>query len=284
MTEEQKQQLRHPERADNPFYQAVIRKVEVLLPPDDPQSVCACDHSRLLHHDGKECVGVGFGLDGQPGKCYCECFRWAPWKGEPDREELRVHGLPCLLVRNLDIGNWCGYVGVPPGHPWHGRDYSGIRPNPDGHGGLTYASECAGMICHTPEPGESDDVWWLGFDCCHSSDSMPYSDEIIRPAMKSWHDAHPDFDRDSFQDYKRIEYVRGEVVRLADQAKIAGDRGYNETCHILFNGLPMCRFRVDQPGHWPPGHVWVAKDDRWDCNCEGCRAALEAEAEKCSTE
>src|SRR5215510_304522 len=28
-------------------------------------------------------------------------------------------------------------------------------------------------ICHTPSPGEPDNVWWLGFDCCHLGDLYP---------------------------------------------------------------------------------------------------------------
>ena len=28
-------------------------------------------------------------------------------------------------------------------------------------------------ICHIPDQGEPDDVWWLGFDCLHGGDLAP---------------------------------------------------------------------------------------------------------------
>jgi hypothetical protein len=267
-----------PNRANNPIFVAVTQKVEQLFPPDDNRAVCACNHMKLLHPPEGPCQGLH-----PDAMCYCDRFRWAPWKGEPDREEFRVHGFPCLLVRHDELGHWCGYVAVPPGHPWHGRNYDHVRPYPEVHGGLTYSSACGGHICHKPAPGESDDVWWLGFDCAHAGDTSPYSDEIIRPLMKSWHDEHPQFDRDAYRAYKGIGYIRAETTRLADQARAAGYNGYMETCHILFNGLPLCRFRADLPGDWPPGHTWVAKDSYFESNCEGCRAALEQES-GCSTE
>ena len=44
----------------------------------------------------------------------------APWLTEPDRLEWTHEGYPCLAVRN-SFGAWCGYVGVPEGHPWYER-------------------------------------------------------------------------------------------------------------------------------------------------------------------
>lgn len=46
-----------------------------------------------------------------------------PWQKEPDRMEWEHKGLPCLIVRG-PVGAWCGYVAVPPSHPWHGIGYS----------------------------------------------------------------------------------------------------------------------------------------------------------------
>lgn len=110
------------------------------------------------------------------------------WDNEADRYEWRdkATGLPCLIVRNRS-GALCGYVGVSPSHPWHGVDYAGCAletPCEEGrycehsvggpvHGGLTYSGKCDGPICHTPKPGESDDVWWFGFDCAHGGDLVP---------------------------------------------------------------------------------------------------------------
>ncbi len=95
-----------------------------------------------------------------------------PWDNEPDRWEDRELGFPVLAVRNWH-GEWCGYVGVPPGHPWHGKNYNDVPL--EAHCGLTYGSLCHGSICHVPRAGEPAEVFWLGFDCGHCGDLSPAS-------------------------------------------------------------------------------------------------------------
>jgi hypothetical protein len=132
-----------------------------------------------------------------------------PWHAEPDRLQFEHEGFPCLIVRGR-MGNLCGYVGVPPGHPWHRREYEGIEAKV--HGGLTYAAKCSGWICHIAKPGEPDDVWWLGFDCAHSGDLIPgmyVGLPGLRHEMRNW------------ETYKDVSYVRAETQRLAEQAKTA---------------------------------------------------------------
>lgn len=206
---------------------------------------------------------------------------WArgPWDGEPDKRQWPDPdtGLPCLAVRG-PAGAWCGYVGVMPGHPWHGKDYDAcVSPElhddhesddkgwhynctPSGilraHGGLTFASGCseltrerweqwraniegrenearqyprgsvarimqeratelesfeawheygrATFICHLPEPGEPDNVWWFGFDCAHSGDLAPKYDGL------GGHHFGDDM-------YRDLAYVEREVTSLAKQ-------------------------------------------------------------------
>jgi hypothetical protein len=106
---------------------------------------------------------------------------WA--RGEWDNETDKVQwtdddtGLPCLAVRNGFFGNWCGYVGVPREHPYYGQSYDDVPVN--AHWGLTYADKCREEdkehgICHIPDDGQSDDIWWFGFDYAHSGDVLPY--------------------------------------------------------------------------------------------------------------
>ena len=144
-----------------------------------------------------------------------------PWDQEPDRVEFKTAaGFPGLIVRH-EIGHWCGYVAVPPGHPCHGHGYmSEYEKGADGwddydrpihnpvdslsvHGGITYAEKCAGDVCHVPEPGEPDDVFWLGFDCAHAWDLSPRDWEHGR----NWPDHH----------YRDAAYVRAECESLAEQ-------------------------------------------------------------------
>jgi hypothetical protein len=69
---------------------------------------------------------------------------WArgAWDDEPDKIQWQdeASGLPCLIVRGPS-GALCGYVGVSPGHPWHGSDYDSCDVAV--HGGLTFAHGCA---------------------------------------------------------------------------------------------------------------------------------------------
>lgn len=146
---------------------------------------------------------------------------WAPgpWDAEPeDRVEWRSRGFACLAVRNM-MGAWCGYVGVPPGHPWHRQEESADRLEcVEAHGGLTYSGPCDedGVICHVPEPGEPDEVWWLGFDTAHSGDLCPSYTTVrlagMRSAMKSLGRG---------ETYRDLAYVRAEVERLVEQAEAA---------------------------------------------------------------
>jgi hypothetical protein len=139
-----------------------------------------------------------------------------PWKSEPDKAQWidAATGLDCLIHRGPS-GALCGYVGVPPGHRFHGSDYSAVlfdtedgdSSYPEVHGGLTFSDSCAETtredgrgICHIPEPGRPADVWWLGFDCAHSGDLCPSYD-------RSW----------EYGTYRDLEYVKREVESLARQ-------------------------------------------------------------------
>lgn len=137
-----------------------------------------------------------------------ERFGPGPWMDEPDRIEWESGDFPCLMVRNVFSGFWCGYVAMPPGHPWHGQGDDALSRVADVHGGVTYAASCGGTICHVPKPGKPDDVWWVGFDCGHSGDASPCTAKLW--GMREW------------ETYRDAAYVRTEVERLAEQARVAG--------------------------------------------------------------
>lgn len=133
-----------------------------------------------------------------------------PWQKEPDLISWEYKGLPCLMRRNTEVtGSWCGYVAVPSNHPAFEKRYDDVDVCV--HGGLTYASHCQGDICHEPKPGESDNVWWLGFDCAHSGDLSPRMEaqlNLFIPNREGW---------GSFQKYRDMDYVMKEVESLANQ-------------------------------------------------------------------
>lgn len=134
------------------------------------------------------------------------------WDGEPDKKQWTdpATGLPCLIVRG-PAGALCGYVGVSNGHPAFEKDYTNV--DVECHGGLTFADHCSPHkddpekgICHVVQPGDDDNVWWLGFDCAHSWDVRPKDEGRF-----------PRFSEDS--NYKTIGYVTRQVESLAAQLK-----------------------------------------------------------------
>ncbi len=116
------------------------------------------------------------------------------------RELFHHLGLPCL-IRTNQWGAWCGYVAVPPEHPWYGKSWGDI--DADVHGGGTYAETCNDIVCHVAVTGEPDNVWWIGFDCAHAGDLVP---------------GLPHMPDDVYRDRG---YVVSQVERLASQAVTA---------------------------------------------------------------
>jgi hypothetical protein len=132
------------------------------------------------------------------------------WTDEPDKVQWTddATGLVCLTVRSPG-GHWYGYVGVTEGHPFFGVDYTDTygKADIDVHGGLVYSDfrqerDDEHGICHTPEPGQPERVWWFGFDCAHRGDRSPaYS-----------------FNRGPYdEEYRRLRYVQEQCASLAGQ-------------------------------------------------------------------
>lgn len=128
-----------------------------------------------------------------------------PWDDEPDYLQWKdeATGLPCLIVRN-NTGALCGYVGVDRSHALYGVSYHEApeRCHNAVHGCLTYSDKCSGNICHTPEPGETDDVWWFGFDCAHYCDFVPGY-----PRYSEW--------GGTYRKYRKLGYVKANCRMLA---------------------------------------------------------------------
>jgi hypothetical protein len=146
---------------------------------------------------------------------------WGPgaWQDEPDKVQWAdpATGLPCLIKRN-GAGSLCGYVGVPDGHPWFGTDGDDLDGGgPHVHGGITYTGLCqpgpeAASICHVPAAGESDRVWWLGFDAAHSGDFCPAYEARVREVI-----AGPG----GSETYRDRAYIEAQCAHLAHQVKEA---------------------------------------------------------------
>lgn len=144
-----------------------------------------------------------------------------PWLSEPNKVQWvdAATQLPCLIVRG-PFGALCGYAGVLPGHPFHGKSYDDV--DVDVHGRLTFAAGCqhpedeSTGVCHIPEPGTPDEVWWFGFDCAHCFDLMPGIPDLGMGSYIERHISTGDVYRDA-------DYVAREVTSLAAQLDVMGD-------------------------------------------------------------
>lgn len=102
-------------------------------------------------------------MDYRPTEVDRSKFPPGPWDNEPDDyEEWQYMGYTCVVWRN-SFGNWCGYVGIPPSHPYYGKHYDNDEVALDVHGGLTFSDTFF----------EGSTTWFLGFDCGHWNDLVP---------------------------------------------------------------------------------------------------------------
>jgi len=127
-----------------------------------------------------------------------------PWVSEPDVVSWvdEATGLPCLILRNPQMGNLCGYVGVSGGHPAFGHAYDGndevgeCLSHARVHGGLTFAG---------PRwDGVADGYYYFGFDCAHYGDKAYFSAPLAG-AMKGLLQG----------EYRDVTYVMDECADLA---------------------------------------------------------------------
>ena len=132
-------------------------------------------------------------------------FAVRPWENEPDNAEWTDDvGYKCRIVRNMNSGTLCGYVGIPRGHALWGQPYTdSLLEGIDVHGGLTYAS------------GSSPpDVWYFGFDTSHANDFMP---KIVERELENGFNRLLKYHE--CMEYRTWEYVEDEIAFLSLQLR-----------------------------------------------------------------
>lgn len=101
-------------------------------------------------------------------------------------------GYTCLIIRHAIMGFYCGYVRVK--GILEGVDYYHHLLNDiDVHGGLTYSGKI-----------HRHDGYWLGFDCGHGGDYIPYSGRPIE-------------DYEIAPIFREKSYVKEQCEKLAKQ-------------------------------------------------------------------
>lgn len=148
------------------------------------------------------------------------------WLTEPNEKRWKdeATGYECFLMRG-PTGSWCGYVGLPEGHPAHG--FSSYKNEFDldeiisgeaiakakiqkqinditVHGGITYSGT---------DEMRGKHLYWFGFDCAHAGDYSPkYDFEPGTPLSlgqpTGW---------GGVIEYRDMAYAESECVKLAKQ-------------------------------------------------------------------
>jgi hypothetical protein len=139
-----------------------------------------------------------------------------PWVDEPDAAEWVAHGYPCMIARNRETGTLCGYVAVPEGHPFYEQDGQDLDERVHAHGGFTFADR--GIASPFLSESESRHAWWLGFDCGHLYDYMPFTRKLREQMGRPPH-------HDKGDVYRTFGWVKEECERIAAEFKRAeGER------------------------------------------------------------
>ncbi len=151
----------------------------------------------------------------------------------PDRLAFAFEGYACLIVRAWNPGTLSGYVGVPPGHRFHGQSYQELSPHlryavGSIADGPTYSRRCHWPICHDEKPGAPPcDLWWIGFDT-----TLDLSPRRAQARLRSGPHllgleqlpaVHAALEQAiAFEDYRDLQWVRERCHHLAQHCARIG--------------------------------------------------------------
>jgi len=128
-------------------------------------------------------------------------------------KRFEYKGFPCVVLF-MPMGYRCGYVGLPKGNKYFGKDYGKIPI--DCHCGLTYANNDL--------YGQDDtNTWWIGFDCGHSCDGYDIEkikeyyadDERVQKQLLTMLNYMKTVNRES--SFKSIKYVEENCMHIVEQ-------------------------------------------------------------------
>lgn len=148
---------------------------------------------------------------------------YGEWLGEPDEVDFTYNAINCKILRiaikepysveeHIFGGHLCGYVQIPKDNILYLDTYEDM--DIDCHGGLTY-----GEII--------DKKYWIGFDCAHSTDFVPSTEQLCKNNLKGKkiHDSFKEFyNKIGVKDcllfnptYKNINFCINECKSIVDQ-------------------------------------------------------------------
>lgn len=168
-----------------------------------------------------------------------------------EKDWISNHGYRCVIIMHK-MGHYCGYVGIPVSHPFHGEDYSAkpkwiqglkdaLMEAPVGkrgiidiltmgingelrigdlfdvHGSLTFS----GGMQMEPYPVPSKGLWWFGYDCGHAGDGKDLS--VVDDSIRKIEEKYP---TDGI--FRDLDYCTTECESLAKQLKEVGEHHANK--------------------------------------------------------
>lgn len=136
-------------------------------------------------------------------------FPVGEWKSEPDICHWEYRGLSCLMLRDMKLGAWKGFVALKKGHVAFNKSIEQISgelwsDDVEVYGGIVSAGKLPARYKEF-----NKDNWWIGFECMQGEDLLPLvkfdpTDPIFAGIR-------------NHQTYKNIHYVRRETNQLAKQ-------------------------------------------------------------------
>ena len=124
-------------------------------------------------------------------------------------ERFEYKGFPCVVLFQ-SLGFRTGYVGLPKGHKYYGKEYDSIPV--DCHCGLTYSDNSLHQQTDT-------DIWWIGFDCGHCCDGFDlekldeyFGNRIENQIMRDYHKMI-----NEEHEFRTLEYVKENCKAIVDQ-------------------------------------------------------------------
>lgn len=131
------------------------------------------------------------------------------WAKEPDFIKWKVYNLDCVMIRDMRLGMWRGFVGVPKNHKGFNKSFADMINEDwglsiDVHGGISTTGKL-------PQKHKdlNKNLWWIGFECTQGEDLMPLvkidkSDPLLSQIA-------------NMQSYKDVKFARKETNSLAKQ-------------------------------------------------------------------
>lgn len=171
---------------------------------------------------------------------------------EPFFRMYECNKFTCVIARHSSLFHYCGYVALPKGHKFYGKE--GEEIDIEVHGGISYSDyglkHLIGSVFF--------DYWWIGFDCGHFGDLLP---NIHMPLLNG-------------SEYRDFEFVKNEIQKMCDQLILSKEEKENlikkeldaNIAHIInpmptvkvltllefseqlqskFLGMPLCEKTID---------------------------------------